>query len=170
MMDKIFIEENNYYQIDLTDSIWATDKLNQIFTDAKVQLSDVDFVAETENEILFIEYKNSNIPNAIAPQAFKPGDDKSINRVVRKYYDSLTYINALNKDSNKRKIYIYILETPNVDSVTLKRLCFKLKNKLPFKLQTDNKFDKKIIDDVKVVSINDWNKLYPNFPLTQTFT
>ncbi|MCI6736645.1 MAG: hypothetical protein MR593_00780 [Intestinibacter sp.] len=36
---------------------------------SKFKLKDVDFITEIDDEILFIEYKNSNIPNARRPEA-----------------------------------------------------------------------------------------------------
>lgn len=59
MMAYIFIDENQSCQFDFSAAIWATNELNTIYHNAKVQLSDVDFIVETETEILFIEYKNA---------------------------------------------------------------------------------------------------------------
>ncbi len=164
-MERIFIEENKIYKIDFTRALWATDGLHDIFNNAKVSLSDVDFIAETEEEILFVEYKNSAIPGAEKPELFKPLDDKKISQVVKKYYDSLTYISALEKYCNKKKVYVYILEAPNADSVLRNKVKTKLKKSLPFLLQEQNNFLHRMIDDVKVISIEKWNEDYPEFPL-----
>ena len=60
--DYKFVDENQEYEIDLSNAIWATDRLNSIYNTAiNSTLSDVDFIAETEEEILFIEYKNCDI-------------------------------------------------------------------------------------------------------------
>lgn len=56
-MEKIFEDENHNYQIDLSQAVWASDRLNSIYHESKIELSDVDFIAETENDLLFIEYK-----------------------------------------------------------------------------------------------------------------
>ncbi len=164
-MSRIFIEENNIYQIDFSRALWATDKLNEIYDNAKTILSDVDFVAETEEDILFVEYKNSSVANAAKPEAFQPKEEKSINKVVRKFYDSSIYINSVLV--NKSKVYVYILETPKADSFLRGAVRSKLKTKLPFMLQVQNDFQNKLIDDVKVVSISEWNAKYPQFPLTK---
>lgn len=164
-MEKIFEEENHVYQIDFTKAHWATDRLNTIFTNGKTELSDVDFIAETEEDILFIEYKNASIPNAINPNAFKPEDNKKISQVVKKYYDSFAYINAIGKSMDKKKVYIYILEYPLGDPVTRKGIRDRLQRKLPFLLQQQNFFVYNMIDSVKVLSINEWNGEYANFPL-----
>jgi len=164
-MRRIFKEENHVYQIDFTNAIWATNELNTHFHHAKTELSDVDFIAETDNDILFVEYKNADIPNAENPDEFNPNGDKKISQVVKKYYDSLTYINAIGKPHEKRKAYIYILEYPNGDSVTRKGIRNRLQGKLPFLLQQQNTFVYKLIDEIKVLSISEWNENYPQFPL-----
>lgn len=166
-MERVFVEENNTYKIDFTNALWATDKLNELFHNAKVSLSDVDFIAETQDEILFVEYKNSDIPNAIKSEGFTPLEDKKISQVVKKYYDSLTYISALEKDCTKRKIYVYILEAPKADNVLRKRVENRLKTLLPFLLQEQNDFGHTLIDDVRVVSIEKWNEDYPQFPIIE---
>lgn len=140
----IYEEENHVYQIDFGKAIWATDQLNKIFDAAKTELSDVDFVAETDNTIIFVEYKNSAIPDAANANSFNPKDDKKISQVVKKYYDSLTYINSIGKSKTKKKIYIYILEYPSGDVVTRKCLRNRLQKKLPFLLQKQNDFKYKL--------------------------
>lgn len=164
-MSKIFKEENHIYQIDFTPALWATDSLHTIFHNGKIELSDVDFIAETETEILLVEYKNATIPNAVNPVAFNPNDDKKISQVVNKYYDSLTYIHAIGKPMDKRKVYIYILEYPNGDNITRRGIRNRLQGKLPFLLQQQNEFAYKLIDELQVLSINEWNEEYCSFPL-----
>lgn len=104
-MCKIFEEENHVYKIDFSKAVWATDQLNLLFHNANTELSDVDFVAETDTDIFFVEYKNSDIANAVNSKAFKPNADQTISKVVKKYYDSLTYINDIGKPTEKRKEY-----------------------------------------------------------------
>ena len=43
-MKKIFTDENEEYVLDCSQAIWASDQLHQIYHDAKVQLSDADFM------------------------------------------------------------------------------------------------------------------------------
>ncbi len=165
-MDRIFIEENKNYQIDFTDTLWATDKLNDVFHNANTPLCDVDWVAETDEEILLVEYKNANIENAAEANSFDPKSDKKISNILKKYYDSIFYISAIGKLTQKKKIYVYILEYPNGDVITRKGIRNKLQPRLPFELQKNNNIKCSLIDDIKVLSINEWNKEYPNYPLT----
>lgn len=164
-MSKVFVEENGLYQIDFSRALWATDRLNTIFHDAKTELSDVDFIAETDEKIFFVEYKNADIEGAVNPAAFNPNEDKKISQVVKKYYDSLIYIDAIGKLSFKKKVYVYILEYPKGDVVTRKGIRNRLKTKLPFLLQQQNDINENLIDDFYVLSIDEWNERFTEFPL-----
>lgn len=164
-MDLLFRDENESCQIAFNNVEWATDKLNQIFDAAKAHiLCDVDVIIETQDELLFIEYKNANVKNAKYPDAFNPLEDKSINKVARKYYDSEAFLQAVGFSKGKRKSYIYIMEAMNGDCVLRGRVRNRLKSLLPFLLQEQNQMPVHLIDDVQVVSIDGWNKMYPKFP------
>ncbi len=165
-MVQIFSDENNSCKIDFSKAIWATDQLNRIFHAAKASvLKDVDFVAETEDTLFFVEYKNANLSNATHPQAFKPLEDKKLNSVARKYYDSLNFLRAMQRGKKKQKVYVYILEAPHGDVVLRNRVKVLLKGRLPFLLQKQNDMSEKMIDCVTVISIDEWNDRYRDFPL-----
>lgn len=163
-MSRIFTEENGLYQIDCSKAAWATDELNYQYHAANCMLSDVDWVVETNKRLYLVEYKNANIPDAVNPGAFSPQSDKMIDKVVRKFYDSLHYLSML--DNNKPKEYVYILEYPHGDSVSRKMIRNRLKAKLPFALQ-ENIGKQKLIEKVEVLSIAEWNAdpQYGEFPI-----
>ena len=97
-MEKIFTDESNEttppsLRIDFSESLWATDKLNSIFHNAGIPLNDVDFIVETEEELIFVG--------------------------------------------------------------------------LPFELQKQNQFSIKMIDELNVMRIGEWNEKYPQFPITR---
>lgn len=169
-MDKIFVEENGVYQIDCSKAIWATDQIHEVYHQAGVHLKDSDFLVEDEERLYLIEYKNANISNAEKPDAFKPEEDKMLNKVVQKFYDSLHYLYLV--DKKKPIEYIYILEYPNGDVVTRKRLRNKMKQRLPFELQNSIGEGKRLIEKVDVVSIEEWNghEKYGEFPLVEIQT
>lgn len=166
-MNKVLVEENGVYQIDCSKAIWATDQIHESYHDAGVQLKDCDFFVEDEVSLYLIEYKNANICNAEKPDAFKPEEDKMLNKVVQKFYDSLHYVYLT--DKKKPIMYIYILEYPKGDVVTRKRLRNKMKQRLPFELQNSIGKGKKIIEKVEVLSIDEWNchDKYKAFPITK---
>ena len=165
-MSQIFYDENHSCEIDFSAAAWATDQLNRIFHRAKLSiLHDVDFVAETENEILLVEYKNANLPNAAKPEAFRPVEDKLLNNVARKYYESQYFLQAIQHGSHKIKKYVYILECINGDSFLRGRVRELLAARLPFLLQKQVTISEKLIDSLEVLSIAEWNEKYGMYPL-----
>lgn len=165
-MEFIFTDENQTCQIDFTNSVWATDQLNSIFSVVKDSiLSDVDFIVEGANSILFIEVKNSNFLGVDNPKAFKPLHEDLIRVLAKKFFDSFHYVRGLGKTSDKQKIYICLIETPLGDSVMRRALRNRLRDRLPFKLQKI--FSEKMSDDVLVWSFDEWNEYFPQFPLSR---
>ena len=64
--------------------------------------------------------------------------------------------------------YYYILEYPNSDRVTSGLVRNKIAKLLPFHLQ--NEGSQKIIESFDVVTIDEWNVRFPDFPITRTRT
>lgn len=77
---------------------------------------------------------------------------------------------------DKPKMFIYILEYPAGNSTSRLMVRNKLQQRLPFALQSKiTGVGRKIIDDVKVVSISEWNSdaelgRYPLQPVGGTAT
>lgn len=171
-MPGILIEEKGKYYIDCKNAQWETGNIHDLYHSCGLPdiLCDADFAIETkENTILLIEYKNANIPEAIAhASATKPYDpfeqDKS-NKLIRKFYDSLHYLRLSGKE--KPVDYICLLEYPNGDYISRKRLRNRLKKRLPFKLQEKFNTGIKLIESVSVVNIDEWNNhtVYGQFPI-----
>ena len=157
-------EENGVYAIDVTNAAWATDQVHELYHKAGVQLNDVDFLIESkeDSKLIAVEYKNSNIPGAVNPDKFNPAEDKYINKVSQKFYDTLHYLCLSNR--NQPINYVYIVEYPHGDVVTRMRLRERISKGLPFKLQKD--FDKKLIAKFEVLSIKEWNEneIYGRYP------
>lgn len=164
-MGNVFTEENGNYKIDCSKALWATDEVYDQYHTAKCFLKDVDWILETSEKIVLVEYKNANVAEARKPELFKPGEDTMIDKVVRKFYDSLHYLTLLGKI--KPKEYIYILEYPNGDSVSRKMIRNRMKSKLPFLLQENVGEDRKLIEKLDVLSIDEWNmnEKYGEFPI-----
>jgi len=152
--------------IDLRAAIWSTDKLNAEYKTIGNFLSDVDWIAETDNEVFLIEYKNACTKKAKNPDALseKIKTDAFYDRVVRKYYGSVFYMLAC----GKRKPFnlICVIEAPSLDIVMRKRAQASIKRRLPFELKENPDITIKLIKDFKVVSIDEWNREYPYLPLT----
>lgn len=169
MPDRL-IEENGRYALDCHNALWATDQIHHTYQQARVRLNDVDFVQETEDLLILVEYKNASIEGAAAPEAFKPQDDKRVDLIWRKYFDSLHYL-AL-KGKTKPKHYVYILEYPKGDATARRRLRVRIKKDLPFSLHTVMGVEPEMISQFSVLSIQEWNEheLYGKFPLVPVAT
>lgn len=166
MAGRIYTDENGFYNFDFRASLNATNSLNRIFNRSVASLlSDVDFVVELEETMLLVEYKNASIPGAARPEAFKPSEDRHIDKIARKFYDSLIFVWACGY--NKPLKYIYILEYPLGDSVTRKIIRNKIKSKLPFELQKCREVKRQMIYSFEVVSLDEWNddSMYSKFPI-----
>ena len=172
-INKIFLDEHGRFQIDFSQAIWATDKVHNIFCTLKDKiLNDVDFVVEDEYNLFFIEYKNSNVKTEGESKKFNPIDGEGLRKVARKYYDSLNFIKTTGKGYQKKKIYIYILETKHKErrNNELRKYAYnRLKDRLPFKFKNKSEsqgiiMTETMIDVLKVLSIKEWNEEYKRFP------
>ncbi len=170
-MTQVYQEENGIYQFDFSASEWSSDQIHDFFRSNGAELlSDVDFVAETEERIILVEYKNANIPGAANPAAFNPLAQKLENKIAYKYYDSWIYLMAIKK--NKPISYVYILEYPNGDAVTRKRIRNEIAKLLPFRLQKAVEVQCELINSFDVLSIDEWNEdeRYKIFPISKVCT
>lgn len=135
-MGMVFTDENKSWKFDFSKAIWATDRLHDEYQNIKDSiLHDVDFIVEDNKSLLLVECKNSNFYGVSKPNDFRPVKTSKIGDVVRKYYDSIHYVNGLGKGINKRFIYVYVVEARNSHVTERKAVRNRLKDRLPFKLQ-----------------------------------
>lgn len=165
-MSKIYTEENQVYEIDLSRADKAVGDLHEKYSLIGNFLSDVDFIAEDNEYINLIEYKNTDIPNAV-PAKFldKISSGQIYNWIQRKFYGSLVYV--LSTSHNKKINFYFILECKNADSVVLRRLRNSAKKRLPFRLQELPEIHRNLINEFDVLSINEWNQKFPDYPVTR---
>ena len=165
-MDGVYVEENGIYQIDLRAALWSKGYLHTVYECIGNILSDVDFIAETDNTILLIEYKNTDIENTQNPEALdeKVSNGKLYDRIVNKYYGSVFYLMACARQ--KPIHYIFILESRLfMESKQRKKAEYSIIKRLPFELQKIPEVSRSLINDFRILSISEWNKEYPMFPL-----
>lgn len=164
----IFTDENESWKFDFSTALWATDQLHAVYTTIKDSiLHDVDFIVEEEQSLLFIECKNANFKDAQYPNSFHPIKSDSIQNVARKYYDSIHFVKGIGKNQDKKLIYIYIVESRSGSVTERKGIRNRLKDRLPFKLQKKYEFQERMIDDVHVLNIEEWNQKYPQYPASR---
>lgn len=165
---RIFRDEHNSAEFDFSAALWASDEIHRVFaaTIKNTILSDVDFVAETEDALVLVEYKNALSPDAKKPEKFKPDSDKSTNKIAYKYYDSWIYLDAIGK-TQKPIDYVYVVEYPKADRMTRKELRNRIVGLLPFELQKLPQAQKKLIRSFNVLSVDEWNQSeeYGKFPI-----
>ena len=107
-MSKVFVEENKVYQLDCSEALWATDAVHEVYRANKIGLKDVDFIIEQDNDIILLEYKNGNTSQALTHGSnFNPNNEKIINNIPEKYFDTLHYLNVLGK--SKSRHYVWVL-------------------------------------------------------------
>lgn len=176
-MMTVYTEENGQYTLNCTAALWSTDSIHNYYQDPEHTyglihfLCDVDFVIETETNILLVEYKNANVPGAAHPEKFDPERDNKLQNVANKFFDSLHWLYLAGKDKPKK--YIYILEYPSGNSTSRLMVRNELQKRLPFRLQRAlSNSGRKLIDEVRVVNIEEWNAdkelgKYPLKPASQ---
>ena len=161
----IYTEEKGKYQIDLSKAVWSTDELTKLLNGAEItqQMSSVDWIGETDDKILLIEYKNyeefKEFGKEIVPDEF-------VTKMVKKYYGTALY--ALSLQKNKPLYYIGIIESSMMTNSKAKGILeTKIMNKLPFKVQEKSSIPASMIADFKILTISEWNGEHPDFPLTR---
>lgn len=165
-MSKVFIEENKVYQLDCSNALWATDEVHEVYRSNKIGLKDVDFIIEQDENLILLEYKNGNTAQALAHCSdFNPNNEKVINNIPEKYFDTLHYLNLL--DKTKPKHYVWVLEYPHGSAVTRKLLRNKIIKQLPFQLQVSLSEKIKLIESFEVLSIAEWNEKYGQYPMSR---
>lgn len=168
MTTSIYLDENNQFQFDFSNAVWASNELNSKYMKIHSILSDVDFIVETERDMIFLEYKNTDIQGAVNPTAFtdKLCTDEHYLKIARKYYGSIIY--AMASDKRKRYRYVYVLECALAGSTDRLLLRTRIKAKLPFELQKEPEIKMTLIDDFEILSIHEWNTnpLYSQFPIS----
>lgn len=170
-MPGVLLEEKKHYGIDCSAALWASDEMHDIYHKCGLPhiLCDADFAIETSDTILLVEYKNANIPEAIAhkdkTEEYNPFNNDKFDKIVCKYYDSLHYLHLMGKSKPIR--YIFVLEYPKGDSTSRRMLRNRLQKRLPFRLQDIVNTGIKLIESVDVLNISEWNAhdAYGQFPI-----
>jgi len=164
-MDGIYFDEHEKYQIDLRFAIWKTDRLHEMYKTIGNELSDVDWIAETNDEIFLIEFKNTRF--ATTKKEYEDdaleGKKEFYDKICKKYYGSTFFV--LTRKNTKPINFICVVEPEIMDSTLRKRATASIKKRLPFELQNDTDILINLINKFEILDINEWNNQYPYFPL-----
>lgn len=168
MNNKILLDENKQYKFDFTNTEYVLE-LHQLANSLSV--NDVDFITESNGEVLFIEYKNSDIKNAVKPDAMleKINTDKFINNISKKYYDSLLLFwgNGYNELENEIK-YILLLQHPKIDLRVRKQIRNKIREKLPM-IRKNKPIVKGFVSTFEVYNLNEWEEKVENIKILPVY-
>lgn len=132
----------------------------------RLHLSDVDFIVETEQDRLFIEYKNSNVIKEhenINTFNSKVSSGELQKKLIRKYWDSLIVMQAIQSDT-KNNIYEVIIESDIIDKAVRKRLKKRLFDSMVRRIE-EYGIEDKLIKNVMVFNTETWKKSHPEFVL-----
>lgn len=163
--EKVLVDENNKFQFDFSELAYVWEMHDVV---RRTMLSDVDFITETENEVLFIEYKNANVEGAANPDGMlkKMGHRDFYTKIARKFYDSLLLFWA--SDGNEKElpiVYVLIVEHPILDKKLRRQLKLKIMNQLPFKLASE-KIKREIISTFEVYNLEEWAERFPEIKIS----
>ena len=174
-MPEVLLEENGRYCLDCTKAVWATGEIHELYHRFLHPncWGDVDWVVETPECLLLVEYKNAKTVTDLdisigENNPYTPLQDKNFNQIVRKFHGSLPYLWLMGKAEKKPRHFVFVVEYPNDNSSARRRLRNRLKNALPFELQKHFISSTKLIEAVDVVNIAEWNAhpVYGQFPLS----
>lgn len=156
MCNKIVLDENKSFTFDFSKCEYILE-----FHDLanKLKLNDVDFITELNDEIIFIEYKNSNIEGAVKPDAMyskiKGDPSKFYSNIAKKYYDSLFMLWSQNGNEKDKKIlYVLLLEDKLIDEKMRKQLKLKIGRQLPLRIKEEVK--RELLSNFEVYNLKEW--------------
>ena len=160
-MKRIYNDENSKFQIDLSQANDdSTGSLHDIYKDIENILNDVDWIAETDNETLLIEFthyeKGIDLPKGNRAEAKKL-------QIARKYYGGMFYVFA--RGMKKSTDFVWIAESKYLDNRIRNYYRESIAKWLPFKLQERREINTTLIRHFRIFSVDDWNREYPHFPL-----
>ena len=158
MNSKIVLDENKEYEFDFSKCEYVLE-----FHDLanKLKLNDVDFITQIDDQVIFLEYKNSNIEGAVKPDAmFRKiidNPEKFYANIAKKYYDSLFMLwSCKGNEKDKPIAYIFLVEDKLIDEKIRKKLKLKIGKQLPLKVKDDVK--RELISKFEVYNLKEWKK------------
>lgn len=165
---KILTDENNQFKFDFTNCKYVIE-LHELAN--KMKLNDVDFITEYNESIVFLEYKNANIKNAVNPNAFvdkiKKDPEKFYKNIAKKYYDSLMMFWATGGNKNEFPIiYVLLIEALIMDAKIRKQLRIKIGKQLPLNLKESIIF-REMLSKFEVLSIDEWKERFKEIKIDE---
>jgi len=160
--DGIYLDENKTHKIDLREAASSIGNLHDIYKSHNMHnaFNDVDWIAETDDEILLIEFTHYE-----RREHLHTGDRAEAKhlQITKKFYGSAFYLLACGK--HEAMDFIWVVESPFLDSFARKHYRNRIKKLLPFKFQRLPQIKVELIRNFHVYSVSDWNEKFPAFRL-----
>ena len=138
-----------------------------------VQMKFVDLVIERDTDILLVEIKdpsNKRAPAEAQKDYFKRLSDNSIvtQELTPKARSSYTFLHLMERDAKPFK-YVVLLGLDAFDSEQQKALLAGFKDRLlaDIRCETDKPWRRQHIADCVVLSVDTWNKIFADWPVTR---
>ncbi len=130
----------------------------------------VDFIVETDDRLLFIEFKDPDHPDAKPVQREKFADSFCSGRLNEdlkyKYRDSFLYEWA-SGNTGKPVYYWILLAMDNLTEADLLVQTEDLKRKLPLRGPASGAWVRQIVADCMIFNIKTWNRHLKDFPVSR---
>ena len=165
-------EENADLEFSFPDEAkW--DELDKQGVKLPVQMKFVDLVIEREKDILLVEVKdpsNKRTPEDERAKYFKKLSDNSIltQELTPKARGSYTFLHLMERDTKPFK-YVVLIGLDAYDPIQQKALLTGFKDRLlaDIRCETDTPWRRRHIADCLVVSVDIWNKSFPDWPVAR---
>lgn len=170
-MGQILIED--HLEFDFRTAIVSTRFDDDGVNDLSHCMKRVDFIVETAGQLLFIEVKDLDNPNA-RPQNINQflqelrSDALIANKLVPKARDSFLFNHLLNRlPANKTRIYVVIIACSQLQPPELLTLTDKLKRYLPLVGPFKQAWAQPYFDSCFITNFAEWNRIFQHFPITR---
>jgi len=153
------------------DLVW--DELDRQGVKLPVQMKFVDLVIERDEDILLVEIKdpsNKDVPVSERASYFRRLSDNSIltQELTPKVRGSYTFLHLMERDAKPFK-YVVLLGLDAFNPAQQQALLTGFKDRLlaDIRCETDMPWRRQHIADCVVLSVNIWNKIFADWPVTR---
>ena len=169
-MEKIYEDENHNFLFDFTkaENVVQIEELSHCIPELQYN---VDFIIIEQN-ILFLEFKNSNVNYASNKELFHKkltrNRDKFCKDMAKKFVSSLFWLWACKLNEKEKKIsYCLLIESELMDAKMRKLFRNKISKQLPHNFEKFGEVKREILSDFAVMNFEEWQENFPQYPITQ---
>jgi hypothetical protein len=168
-------EENSELLFEFPDEV-VWDELDKQGVKLPVRMKFVDLIIERDADVLLVEIKDpshSKSPDKEKNGYLKRLSDNSVltQELTPKARDSYSFLHLMEKDRKPFK-YIVLIGLDAFDPIQQKAVLTGFKDRLMADIRCEayEAWKRKHIADCVVLSVDSWNKLFPDWPVTRLAT